>query len=97
MNNLDEANRISKEIKELKWFINHVNSYDDDSEQVHHHLKLVLKIETTKRVSIFGSRWFGYGHQEGEIKIPTSLAFKVREMARKHLKEKEADLKKLIN
>ena len=33
----------------------------------------VVKIQTDKKISIFGSRWIGFGHHKVELELPVGM------------------------
>lgn len=93
---LNLANQLKEEIKELEWFTERVNCFNEDSTQKDRFLTLILKTKTESKFSIFGSRWYGYGSQTSDINIPNSLAFKINELAKEEMNIKINKLNNII-
>ena len=64
--NIQRANEIKKELHDLDYFIENINGRWRET-------KMVLKIKNNFSYSIFGSRYFGGGSHEKEIKIPSKV------------------------
>lgn len=96
MKELEEANLLTKEIKDLKLFI---DTLDVELIRTSSNVSALIKktTETKTTYSIFGRRWFGIGTHEHTISVPTSMIPSLVIEAKQLMNIKEAELALLFN
>lgn len=63
---INKANQIRQDLKELEYFAENINCCWGNT-------KMVVKRKCEVKYSVFGSRYFGWGTHEQEIKVPNKL------------------------
>lgn len=86
--NIKRANEIKEELDDLDYFIKNINGRWNET-------KMFLKIKNTFSYSVFGSRYFGGGSHEKEIKIPSTIIDKITSEAILWKNELENEMRSL--
>lgn len=92
---LQKAKKLDKEINELEYFLHTVTRYNDSISGITS-VKVFMKQSIVKKVSFFGSRFFGCGTHEQEIQVPNRLRNDLIDLAYKRLSELESEYKSLL-
>jgi hypothetical protein len=89
---LTRANELEKEIKEIEYFLTTLGITD----KKHSKFKSAfISIENKKTISLFGSRYFGYGSHNSNIIIPSVLLEDLVKVVKKRLYSLEKEYKNL--
>lgn len=92
---LDRANKLSEEIKELNYFLTTVIEFDEKDLGVEStRVFMTKKVKTS--ISLFGSRWYGWGTHEQTIKIPDCVRNMIIGYVRSQKEALEKELEELI-
>lgn len=96
MKELDEANLLNSEIRELKFFI---NALDVSEYRRNSNITSIIKKRVEQKTTywIFGRRFFGTGAHEHTVNVPTSMIPTIVIEAKALLIVKETELKNLFN
>ena len=93
---IKKAERLAKSINDMKYFI---NTFNEEANIVRgsgsRDINGVVKIQTDKNISIFGSRWFGCGTHKVELELPVGMISVIEKCYKEKLKELENELEQL--
>jgi hypothetical protein len=89
--NLIRANELERKIKEVNYFLTTIG----DSAEHYEHKNFFINIETSRKISLFGSRWFGCGSRDANIVIPGALFDQVVYSCEQYLNLLEKEYEKL--
>ena len=93
---IEKANRIEKQISDLKYFLLTVVRYDESC-NAKKTTNVLFKTKVEIKTSLLGSRYFGMGKHEKEISVPDCLRNYIVDFSENLLIEKENELSNLFN
>lgn len=96
MEKLDEANILSSEIRELKYFINTLDVSGISRTKPNTTSIIKKTTETKTTYSIFGRRFYGIGAHEHTINVPTSVIPSIVNNAKDLLEHKQDEFNSLF-
>lgn len=97
MEKLRQANELQAKIKDLEEFLHVINpKLNVQRGSGQWDIGVVIKTKINKSLSIFGSRWYGLGHREEEIRIPNTVIDELHSVFKTKLNALKEEFNNLI-
>src|SRR6478736_5352864 len=89
---INRINEVQKIISDLKYFELTLDVYLEVPVKT----EAFIKVKTDKSFSIFGSRYFGLGSQESEIKVAPTIIKEIVKMTARQIETYQNELNELL-